>query len=82
VAGVLLVGAEGDVVASDGRCFFGAGGRGCHCAWSWTQARPIHVGRASFPFVGICGPLSPVSIVYSLGYRTKKLFLWENKYAG
>jgi hypothetical protein len=63
VAGAVLVGAEGDVVASDGRCFFGGRGRGCHCGWSWTQARRILVGRASFPFVGICGTLSPASVI-------------------
>jgi hypothetical protein len=80
VARSVLVGAEWDVVASDGRCFFGAGGRGCHCVRSWTQAQPIHLGRASFLSVGICCPLIPASVAYSLGSRTKKLFVWANKY--
>jgi len=74
VARTSLVGAERDVSASDGRCFFGAGGRGCHCGWYWTQARPGASGRASFPSVGICGPLSPASVEYVYNGRTIKLF--------
>jgi hypothetical protein len=54
---------EIEAIPSDGRCFFGAGGRGFHCVWSWTQARPGVSGRAPFPSVGICGPLSPVSVI-------------------
>jgi hypothetical protein len=63
VARTVFVGAECDVVALDGRCFFGGLVRCCHCVWSWTQARPASSGRVPFPFVGICGPLSRVSVL-------------------
>jgi hypothetical protein len=79
VAGVLLLGAKRDVFASDGRCFFGAGNRGCHCGWSWTQARPGASGRAPFPFVGVCGPLSPVSVILLYSATTINVFCTVNK---
>jgi hypothetical protein len=78
VAGVFLVGAELDVAWSVELCFFEGVGRGCHCVWSWTQARPASSGRTPSPFSGRRGPLSAVSVVCSLGSRTKKLFFREN----